>query len=309
MRSISLMLNSAVRRAEAPGLVAVAANSDSVIYSGAHGWRTRSRAARMTTDTVFRSSSLVRPIIAVAALQLVESGAMDMDDRVDELLPELRRSAFRSRKLVDCTQVARPGAPTIRQMIVRISDARKTVDHGELAALRELIERSSGRRLEDYMRRRILEPLGMTDTHFAAPASLRRRMADIQHAVAPGAFQSISRITVDPYALGSSRTALYSTPLDSMKFMTAVLREDSRLLSVHGHRELAAGQAPRSSRDALTYLGVFNTHLWIDKSSDTAGLLYTQLFPHNDPRVMALFDAFQTLVLAENGRPRTSGAA
>jgi CubicO group peptidase (beta-lactamase class C family) len=264
----------------------------------------------MTTDTVFRSSSLVRPIIAVAALQLVESGAMDMDKRIDELLPGLRRAVLRSGERLDRVHVARRSAPTIRQMIARIADARKTVDHGELAALREVIERSSGRRLEDYLRRRILGPLGMTDTHFTVPASLWCRMADIQHAVAPGAFQSISRITVDPYAFGSSRTALYSTPLDSMKFMRAVLREDNRLLSVDGHRELAAGQTPRSSsRDALTYLGVFNTHLWIDKSSDTAGLLYTQLFPHNHPRVTALFAAFQALVLDENGRPHTTGAA
>lgn len=76
----------------------MAANGDRVVYSGAHGRRAGIGSARMTNDTLFRSSSLIRPIIAVTAMQVVDSGAVDLDSRIDELFPEVGRGASRSRK-------------------------------------------------------------------------------------------------------------------------------------------------------------------------------------------------------------------
>jgi CubicO group peptidase (beta-lactamase class C family) len=43
----------------------------------------------MTRDTIFRISSISKPITAVAALMLVEDCVLRLDDPVDELLPEL----------------------------------------------------------------------------------------------------------------------------------------------------------------------------------------------------------------------------
>jgi CubicO group peptidase (beta-lactamase class C family) len=40
-------------------------------------------------DTVFRISSMTKPVVAVAAMQLVAEGVVDLDDPVDGLLPEL----------------------------------------------------------------------------------------------------------------------------------------------------------------------------------------------------------------------------
>lgn len=288
----------------------MAANSDSIIYSGAHGWRAESSSARMTTDTVFRLSGLMRPIVAVAALRVVDSGAMDLNSGMDELLPDRTAVVPRSRGGLRPTVGVDEDPPTVREIISRVADARGAVSSGEIAALARAIECRSGYRLEDYVRHQVLEPLEMTDTHFAAPASLWHRMAAIQHPVGPGVFQSISRLTVDPYALGSNRSALYSTPLDSMKFMRALLREDARLLSARSYQELAAIQGPPvSSRCVLNYFGAFNTYVWIDRASETTGLLYTQLFPHNHPKTMALFAEFQAMVLADNSWPDTTGAA
>lgn len=40
-------------------------------------------------DTIFRISSMSKPVVAVAALQLVDDGVIALDDPVDDLLPEL----------------------------------------------------------------------------------------------------------------------------------------------------------------------------------------------------------------------------
>jgi CubicO group peptidase (beta-lactamase class C family) len=59
----------------------------------------------MARDTVFRISSMTKPVAAVAALLLVEEGRLGLDDPVDDLLPELadRRVVTRPDAPVDAT--------------------------------------------------------------------------------------------------------------------------------------------------------------------------------------------------------------
>ena len=47
------------------------------------------RAGEVAEDTIFRISSMTKPVVAVAALQLVEDCTLRLDEPVDELLPEL----------------------------------------------------------------------------------------------------------------------------------------------------------------------------------------------------------------------------
>src|SRR4051812_6192058 len=56
------------------------------------GWAGTADAAGTTSvqrDTIFRIASMTKPIVAVAALTMVEDGTLRLDDAVDELLPEL----------------------------------------------------------------------------------------------------------------------------------------------------------------------------------------------------------------------------
>jgi len=71
---IDRALQARVRAGEIPGVVAMAANAQSVIYEGAFGFRDMATASRMSTETVFRIASMVKLLTSVAALQLVERG-------------------------------------------------------------------------------------------------------------------------------------------------------------------------------------------------------------------------------------------
>lgn len=58
--------------------------------AGAAGWLDPDvRARPMPTDAIFRIASVSKPIIAVAALQLVQDGLAALDEPVDSVLPEL----------------------------------------------------------------------------------------------------------------------------------------------------------------------------------------------------------------------------
>ena len=53
------------------------------------------------------------------------------------------------------------------------------------------------------------------------------------------------------------------------------------------------------SHEVVVYRGLFNSHCWVDRSSDTAGVLFTQLVPHGHRDVNVLFDAYHAAVRAE----------
>ena len=81
------VMASYVERGELPGLVTLLARRGAVhvdvIGAQALG------GAPMQRDTIFRISSMTKPVTAVAALILVEECKLRLDEPVDELLPEL----------------------------------------------------------------------------------------------------------------------------------------------------------------------------------------------------------------------------
>jgi methyl acetate hydrolase len=72
-----------------PGVVAMVANTDGVIYQGASGKRDTAKNAPMTVDSIFRIASMTKPITSVAVMQLVESGRVKLDEPAATYLPEL----------------------------------------------------------------------------------------------------------------------------------------------------------------------------------------------------------------------------
>jgi len=77
-----------VRDGGIPGLVALVSRRGEV-HVEALGVRDLSSAAPMERDTLFRISSMTKPITAAAALILVEECKLRLDDPVDPWLPEL----------------------------------------------------------------------------------------------------------------------------------------------------------------------------------------------------------------------------
>src|SRR3984957_15394643 len=74
---------------EIPGVVAMAANGQSVVYEGAFGFRDMATGSRMSADTIFRIASMVKLLTSVAALQLVERGKLKLDEPAGNIDPTL----------------------------------------------------------------------------------------------------------------------------------------------------------------------------------------------------------------------------
>src|SRR4051794_18718149 len=86
---VDRVLGSAIDRGDVPGVVAMAAARDEVVYQGAFGRRALADEAAMTTDTVFWIASMTKAITSTAAMQLVEQGKLALDHPIADVLPEL----------------------------------------------------------------------------------------------------------------------------------------------------------------------------------------------------------------------------
>ena len=82
-------LKAAVDRGDVPGVVAMAADRNGIIYSGAFGLQDAGHRRPLGTDTVFRIASMTKAVTSVAAMQLVEQEKLALDEPISKVLPEL----------------------------------------------------------------------------------------------------------------------------------------------------------------------------------------------------------------------------
>src|SRR6266567_4462233 len=86
---IDAALTSAGGAKEVPGVVALAATDNGVLYEGAFGLRDLAKGPTMTFDTIFRIASMTKAVTSVAAMQLVEQGKLQLEEPIGNVMPEL----------------------------------------------------------------------------------------------------------------------------------------------------------------------------------------------------------------------------
>jgi len=86
---IGTFLDAEIAANRMPGAVVAIARRGKLAYYKAFGYLDRDRGVAMPLDAIFSPASMEKPMVAVAALQLVEQGKMAMGDPVEKFLPEL----------------------------------------------------------------------------------------------------------------------------------------------------------------------------------------------------------------------------
>jgi methyl acetate hydrolase len=86
-RGIGETLEAAVKRYEVPGVVAMVATPDAVLYKGTFGKRNVAGALPMLEDAIFALASMTKPVTTVAAMQLIEQKKIGLEDPVQKYVP------------------------------------------------------------------------------------------------------------------------------------------------------------------------------------------------------------------------------
>src|ERR1700741_3829374 len=72
LRGFTSVLQAKVDAGEIPGAVLLVSRDGKIVLEQAVGWRDREAKVPMTADSIFRIASMTKPVVAVAALILME---------------------------------------------------------------------------------------------------------------------------------------------------------------------------------------------------------------------------------------------
>jgi uncharacterized protein YbbC (DUF1343 family)/CubicO group peptidase (beta-lactamase class C family) len=193
---IADVVRAAIARHELPGAVVLIGRGDDVAYRGAFGLRAAEPAPEpMTEDTIFDLASLTKVVATTTSvMQLMEAGRIRLSDPVAQFIPEFGKYGKRAitiRHLLTHVSGLRPDLELdveftgAEEAIRRASEEVPVAAPGErfiysdinFFLLGDIVARVSGERLDRYAARHIFDPLGMKDTMFLPPGSLRARIA------------------------------------------------------------------------------------------------------------------------------------
>ncbi len=207
-----------------------------------------------------------------------------------------------------------------------------------------LVEKISGKSIDDFLRERIFEPLGMTDTYYYVPQEKIERMASVYRPDENGKIERmIKPAYIEPTGMFRGIAGLAGTAADYYRFAQMIANggelDGVRLLgrmtvdnmiSNHigpdrpvyirgggygfglGFGVLTnSAQAPDAlSIGSYTWGGAYGTLYWADPVEDLIGILMIQIRPYNHLSIRPLFSNVVTQAVVDSlsdQRPKIMG--
>jgi len=267
LKSIDTFFSQAVESTAMPGLIAVAATDQGVLYEGAFGKRDLGKDAPMTLDTVVWIASMTKAITTAAAMQLVERGQLSLERPASEVVPDI--AAAHVLEGFDAAGKPRLRAPkrpiTLRHLLTHTAGFSYEIWNPAIAQYQaatntpgittctnaalttplmfdpgdrweyginidwagKMVEAASGQTLDRYFQEHIFAPLGMQDTAFKLSPAQRARLARVHQRSGDGRLTPIAFELPQEPEFLMGGGGLYGTAPDYLTFAQMILQGGS----------------------------------------------------------------------------------
>jgi CubicO group peptidase (beta-lactamase class C family) len=185
------------------GAVCVVGRKDGIVHESAVGFRDLATKDHAKNDTLFRIASMTKPITAIGIMILADEGKLNPEDNVAKYLPEFTNQMLVAERGKDTLSLKKPSRPIqLRDLLTHtsglaayptgVSDVyvkrNRTLSETALSValqplefepgtkwsysnsgidtLGRIIEVVSGESYENFLKKRIFDPLAMNDTVF-----------------------------------------------------------------------------------------------------------------------------------------------
>ena len=351
LRQLPGVIEKSIQQGKLPGAVVVVGHDGRVVYRLAIGYRRLGRRkSPMQMNTIFDMASCTKIVATTTAImQLFQEGKIRLDAPVSDYWPAFAENGKQDitvRELMTHYSGLPPdldlsypwsGYDTAMKMIVDTSPilppgTRFLYSDINYETLGELVRRISGEPLNVYCERHIFKPLGMKDTMFLPPASLRYRIAPTQHefgTTGPILWGVVDDPTARRMGGVAGHAGLFSDASDLSIFCQMLLNggiyHGVRILNPLAVEKMTTPQSPpdkmavrglgwdiaspfSSNRGALFPVGSFGhtgytgPSLWIDPVTHTYIIfLASRLYPNGTGDVIGLRSRIETAVAAALG--------
>ena len=324
LREAAGFYKEAVDKNHIRGAVLYVAQGAQVVLHEAVGYRNFESRTPMQKDTLFRMASNTKPVVATAVMMLQEDGKLSIDDPVAKHLRSFDNPKSRGITIAQLLshssglRIAPIFYPfkageeiSLQAAVAKFGAEGPKEKPGEYSynnagynTLGAVIEAVSGMPLEEFLRRRIYDPLGMSDTLNHADPGKLDRMATVYRGKRSGETVEFTKgwTPGDPpdYPVIRASGGMVSTTGDYAKFLemfrnggihngTRLLKEASvkAMLTPHAKMNASASYGlgwmlfPDGS---FHHTGSDGTLAWVDPGRNAIGMIFTQSPGGIDPR-------------------------
>jgi CubicO group peptidase (beta-lactamase class C family) len=203
LQQIDQIINQAISEKVMPGAVAFVARGGKIVKHEAYGYAAKytdgsftemENPIPMQANTIFDLASISKIFTATAVMILFEKGLFSLDDPVAKHIPEfaengkenvtIRQLLTHTSGFVSWIPLYTKGNSRDERLQLVLSQPLKnapgttyTYSDLNMITLGVLVERLSGTRQDEFVKKHITGPLGMKDTMYNPPASLKKRIA------------------------------------------------------------------------------------------------------------------------------------
>ena len=169
-----------------------------------------------TDDTVFVAMSATKAITSSALWLLIQEGKVSTSDKIVKYVPEYGTNG-KEPTTIEHLLIHTAGIPTAPGSFKDWGDHKRRLErfaqwrpvnppgekffyhiHANYWPIAEAIERITGKRLGDFVRERIAEPLGLPDLRIGLPRAMQPRMADVKWVGEPAKDEEYKKLGVTP---------------------------------------------------------------------------------------------------------------
>lgn len=250
--SITSKMDSIMNGSDLPGLIAVAINKEGEKIEYSYGHAIWDKDTPVKANNIFRIASMTKLVTSVAALQLVENDAIELDEDLALIIPEMTSIPILTNKK---ELIIGKNPISLRHLLTHTSgfgyfftdsllathdktdwnyeDLPRRFESGtqflygtNLDWVGKLVEKISGLSLEAYFRKNITGPLDMDRTWFNVPDSLQHEIVSYGKRGDDGTkvlAEVPNRIPKNKTQKYSGGGGLFSSPEDYTKLMACLL--------------------------------------------------------------------------------------
>ncbi len=235
------------------GLSLAVVSSDEILWADSYGWADRATRTEATVNTAYLIGSVTKVFTALAVMQLVDRGLVDLDESYTAYVPEFSmRTRFGDIDDITVRHLLthhagipddvwagkfRAAPEDYRTLVAAASDMDACYPPGTIrvysnlgySLLGYLVERVGGQCYQDYIRTKILAPLGMTQSGFFTRADQRDGLATGYTGRRP-----TDELPLRDVPAGS----IASTVADMARLVQALLRDEGAIVSPEALAEI-----------------------------------------------------------------------
>ena len=239
----------------------------------------------LAVDSLFPLMSTHKPVVATLAMMLVEAGELGLNRSVPYYIPEFQGPgkekvqvhqllthtaglddneldpwAERMKGRLKIPPVPDNQHPTIHEFLhlrydmplsYRPGSEQRYASFG-YELMGEIIRRISGQNYGDFARTRLLEPLGMKDTHYVVPEEFRSRIVKRPSDFQGGEFLNSRELEELPWAgTGGAFSTVWDMAIFGQMFLNGGTYGETRILRRTSVTEMTRNQIPGVSADFL----------------------------------------------------------